>query len=77
MIASPSSFERFSRERRLAIVIVLNVGIVVAQAITGVIAGSLGLLADAGHNLADVGAGALSLWALPFAAAPRAVVPRA
>src|SRR5258708_39861308 len=45
-------------------VIVLNVAIVVAQAVTGVIAGSLGLLADAGHNLADVGAVALSWWAV-------------
>ena len=64
MISSPSSFERLSRERRLAIVITLNVAIVAAQAVTGVIAGSLGLLADAGHNLADVGAVALSLWAV-------------
>ena len=64
MISLPSPFERLSRERRLAIVIVLNVAIVVAQAVTGVIAGSLGLLADAGHNLADVGAVALSLWAV-------------
>ena len=45
-------------------VIILNVAIVVAQAVTGVIAGSLGLLADAGHNLADVGAVALSWWAV-------------
>ena len=45
-------------------VIIINVGIVVAQAVAGVIAGSIGLLADAGHNLADVGAVALSLWAV-------------
>jgi cobalt-zinc-cadmium efflux system protein len=64
VITSPSPFERLSRERRLAIVIVLNVAIVVAQAIAGVIAGSLGLLADAGHNLADVGAVLLSWWAV-------------
>ena len=64
MISSPSPFERLSRERRLAIVIMLNVAIVVAQAVTGVIAGSLGLLADAGHNLADVAAVALSWWAV-------------
>jgi cobalt-zinc-cadmium efflux system protein len=63
-MTSPSAFERISRERRLAIVVVLNVAIVAAQAVTGVIAGSLGLLADAGHNLADVGALALSLWAI-------------
>jgi cobalt-zinc-cadmium efflux system protein len=64
VISWPSPFERLSRERRLAIVIMLNVAIVVAQAVTGVIAGSLGLLADAGHNLADVGAVALSWWAV-------------
>ena len=64
MISSPSPFERLSRERRLAIVIMLNVAIVVAQAVAGVIAGSLGLLADAGHNLADVAAVALSWWAV-------------
>ena len=64
MITSPYSFERLSRERRLAIVIALNLAIVVAQALAGVIAGSLGLLADAGHNLADVGAVVLSLWAV-------------
>ena len=64
MITAPAPFERLSRERRLAIVIVLNVAIVAAQAVTGVVAGSLGLLADAGHNLADVGAVALSWWAI-------------
>lgn len=64
MITAPSPFERISRERRLAIVIIINVAIVVAQAVAGVIAGSIGLLADAGHNLADVGAVALSLWAV-------------
>ena len=70
MISSPSPFERLSRERRLAIVIMLNVAIVVAQAVTGVIAGSLGLLADAGHNLADVGAVALSWWAVRLSRRP-------
>ena len=64
MITSPPLFERLSRERRLTIVIVLNLAIVAAQTVTGVIAGSLGLLADAGHNLADVGAVALSWWAV-------------
>ena len=64
MITASSPFERFSRERRLAIVIIINVAIVVAQAVAGVIAGSIGLLADAGHNLADVGAVGLSLWAV-------------
>jgi cobalt-zinc-cadmium efflux system protein len=63
-MTGPAPFERLSRERRLTIVIVLNLAIVVAQVVTGVIAHSLGLLADAGHNLADVGAVALALWAV-------------
>jgi cobalt-zinc-cadmium efflux system protein len=60
----PTRFEGLSRERRLTIVIVLNVAIVAAQVVTGIVASSLGLLADAGHNLADVGAVALALWAV-------------
>ena len=64
MNTATTPFERLSRERRLAIVIALNVAIVVAQAVTGVVAGSLGLLADAGHNLSDVGAIVLSWWAI-------------
>jgi cobalt-zinc-cadmium efflux system protein len=67
---SPSPFERLSRERRLGIVIVLNLAIVASQAVTGVIAGSLGLLADAGHNLADVAAIALSWWAIRLSRRP-------
>ena len=63
-MTGPAPFERLSRERRLTIVIVLNLAIVAAQVVTGIIARSLGLLADAGHNLADVGAVALSLWAV-------------
>jgi cobalt-zinc-cadmium efflux system protein len=40
--------------RALAIGIVLNLAYVAAEATFGVIAGSLALLADAGHNLGDV-----------------------
>ncbi len=42
------------RAKRLGVAIVLNVGIVVAQIAAGVVAGSVGLLADAAHNLTDV-----------------------
>jgi cobalt-zinc-cadmium efflux system protein len=42
------------REKRLTIAIVLNVGIVAAQVVAGIVSGSLGLLADAAHNLTDV-----------------------
>jgi cobalt-zinc-cadmium efflux system protein len=59
------------RERRLATAIGLNAGIVVAQALAGLVAGSLGLLADAAHNLTDVVAIAVSLVAVRLARRPR------
>ena len=40
--------------RAFAIGIVLNLAIVVVEAVFGVLAGSMALLADAGHNLSDV-----------------------
>jgi len=52
------------RGRRLTIVIVANLAVVVAQVIGGVAAHSVGLLADAGHNLTDVAAAALALVAV-------------
>ena len=48
------------------IAIALNVAVVVAQVIWGVLAHSLGLLADAGHNLADVAALAIAVVALRY-----------
>src|SRR5690606_4118794 len=48
--------------RAFAIGIVLNTGFVVIEAIYGWYAGSLALLADAGHNLSDV-AGLILAWA--------------
>jgi cobalt-zinc-cadmium efflux system protein len=56
-----------SRERRLATAIVLNVTIVAVQLIAGVVAGSVGLLAD---NVADVAAMGLSLVAVRLARRP-------
>ncbi|WP_052341213.1 cation diffusion facilitator family transporter [Salinarimonas rosea] len=44
------------RGRRLLIALSLNLGIVVAEVAGGVVSGSLALLADAAHNLADAGA---------------------
>ena len=58
------------RERRLFAVLVLNLGIVVAQAVVGVVAHSLGLLADAGHSLTDVAAVAVSLYAVRLTRRP-------
>ncbi|HEY2812397.1 MAG TPA: cation diffusion facilitator family transporter [Acidimicrobiales bacterium] len=58
------------RARRLGIALLLNVVIVVAQVIFGVVAGSIGLLADAGHNLTDVAALLISLVAVRLARRP-------
>ena len=58
------------RTRRLAISLTLNLGLVVAQVAFGIVAHSTGLLADAGHNLTDVGALALSLVAVRLALRP-------
>jgi len=53
-----------STDRRLGVALAINIVIVVAQVLFGVLASSLGLLADAGHNLTDVAALALSLMAV-------------
>ena len=47
--------------------IALNGFYVVIQAITGLYSHSMAMLADAGHNLSDVAALALSFWALSWA----------
>jgi cobalt-zinc-cadmium efflux system protein len=59
-----------TRERRLVVAIALNAAIVVVQVVAGIAAGSLGLLADAGHNLADVAAVVVSLVAVRLARRP-------
>ncbi len=58
------------RTRRLVVSLALNIGLVVVQIVFGVVAHSTGLLADAGHNLADVGALILSLVAVRLALRP-------
>lgn len=58
------------RHRRLVVAIVVNVAIVVMQIVVGITASSLGLLADAGHNIADVAALVVSLVALRVAIRP-------
>ena len=55
------------REKRLLIALGLNVVIVLGEATAGVLARSVGLLADAGHNLTDVGGIALALLAVRWA----------
>ncbi len=51
-------------DRRLIISLVLNLIITLLQVVGGIIANSLGLLSDAAHNLSDVVALGLSLWAV-------------
>ena len=58
------------RTRRLLLSLCLNVGLVVVQVVFGLEAHSTGLLADAGHNLTDVGAMSLALVAVQFALRP-------
>ena len=55
------------RERRLRLVLGLNIVIVLGEATAGIAARSIGLLADAGHNLTDVGGIALALLAVRWA----------
>jgi cobalt-zinc-cadmium efflux system protein len=55
------------RSGRLQLALGLNVVIVVVQIVLGIAAHSLGLLADAGHNLTDVAAVAASLAAVRWA----------
>ncbi len=59
-----------ARARRLSIAIALNVGIVVVQIAAGIVAGSLGLIADAAHNLTDVLALVVSLVAVRLTRRP-------
>ncbi len=58
------------RTRRFAVGLALNAGLVVVQVLFAAVAHSTGLLADAGHNLTDVGALALSLVAVRLALRP-------
>jgi cobalt-zinc-cadmium efflux system protein len=55
---------------RLTVALLLNLGIVAAQAVAGFGAHSVGLLADAGHNLVDGAGLGLSLFAVQLATRP-------
>jgi cobalt-zinc-cadmium efflux system protein len=52
-------------DRRFALGVALNVGFVIAEAVGGILADSLALLADAGHNLSDV-LGLLLAWGASY-----------
>jgi len=57
--------------RGFSLAIWLNAGFVVLEAVAGILFDSLSLLADAGHNLTDVGALALAWLAARLAQQPR------
>ncbi len=57
-------------ERRLVVATGLNIGVTAGQVVAGIAAGSLGLLADAGHNLTDTGAVLLALVAVRLTRRP-------
>jgi cobalt-zinc-cadmium efflux system protein len=61
---------RDESRRRLTLVLAITAGVMVAEAIGGWVAGSLALLADAGHMLADVGAVGLGLVVTRLAGRP-------
>jgi cobalt-zinc-cadmium efflux system protein len=56
--------------RPLAVALALIAGLMVGEVVFGVVAGSLALLADAGHMLTDVAALALALGAAAYAGKP-------
>lgn len=59
-----------SDQRRVALVIALNIAIVIIESTVGVISGSLALLSDAWHNLSDVLALTVTAIALSLGARP-------
>ncbi|HEV2791538.1 MAG TPA: cation diffusion facilitator family transporter [Solirubrobacterales bacterium] len=63
---------REDSRRRMWAALGINVGLLVAEAVGGLITGSLALLADAGHLLSDVGAIVLALIAVRLASLPAA-----
>jgi cobalt-zinc-cadmium efflux system protein len=63
---------REDSRRRMGVALAINVGLFLAEAIGGVLTGSLAVLADAGHLLSDVGSIVLALIAARLAAMPAA-----
>ncbi len=55
--------QRLTLSRAFALAVVLNVLLVIGEAVAGFVSGSLALLADAGHNLSDVAGLILAWWA--------------
>ena len=63
---------REDSRRRMWWALAINVGLLVAEAVGGILTGSLAVLADAGHLLSDVGSIVLALIAARLAALPAA-----
>lgn len=63
---------RADSRRRMWIALAINAAMLVAEAVGGVLTGSLAVLADAGHLLSDVGSIALALFAARLASLPAA-----
>ena len=61
---------RAESRRRLALALAITAGVMVAEAVGGWLAGSLALLADAGHMLADTAALGLALFVARMAQRP-------
>lgn len=61
---------RADTRRRMWIALAINLALVATGIAGGILTGSLALLADAGHLLSDVGAIAIGLFAVAFAARP-------
>jgi cobalt-zinc-cadmium efflux system protein len=63
---------RQDSRRRMWVALAINVGLLVAEALGGILTGSLAVLADAGHLLSDVGSIVLALIAVRLASLPAA-----
>jgi len=70
MAGAQTIWDRSANKRRLAIVFGLTTTYMLAEAIGGLLTGSLALLADAGHMLTDAGALGLALFAIRYAERP-------
>ncbi|HUP91946.1 MAG TPA: cation diffusion facilitator family transporter [Solimonas sp.] len=57
-------------ERRLLAALIVTASFMLVEAVGGILAGSLALLADAGHMLTDAAALALAWWAVRMSARP-------
>jgi cobalt-zinc-cadmium efflux system protein len=61
---------RAGNRRRMLVALAINVGLLAAEAVGGLLTGSLALLADAGHMLSDAAAIVLALFAARMATLP-------